>query len=84
MQLNNERLESYGDSLMTLMVILELYLTRDKAYMENDLDGIRKSRTSNDILMLINITNKIHEHMQVEPYAHQHAMSLRLSESSGS
>jgi dsRNA-specific ribonuclease len=41
---NNERLESYGSSLISLIVLVELYLTRDYKYLENDLDTIRKQR----------------------------------------
>ena len=75
---NNERLESYGDSLITLLVILELCLTRDQSHVENDLDSARKSRTSNDLLMLTNLSLGIYEHMMVEPQTQQQSSSSAM------
>lgn len=64
---NNERLESYGSSLISLVVLLELYLTREIKYMENDLDSIRKQRIQNDVLSLANLDHGIHNYMLTEP-----------------
>ena len=80
MQANNERLESYGDSLMTLLVILELCLMRDKSHAENDLDSARKSRTSNNDLMLANLSLGIYEHMMVDPQTQQQSYSSARSD----
>jgi len=71
MQANNERLESYGDSLMAFLVILELFLTRHASDYENELDSLRKSRTQNELLMLQNLTSGVWEHMLVEPQTQQ-------------
>ena len=59
MQANNERLESYGDSLIAFLVILEVFLTRHASDFENELDSLRKSRTQNDLLMLQNLTSGV-------------------------
>jgi dsRNA-specific ribonuclease len=59
MQANNERLESYGDSLIAFLVILEVFLTRHSSDFENELDSLRKSRTQNDLLMLQNLTSGV-------------------------
>lgn len=68
MQFNNERLESYGDAIINMLVILELYLTKNKADAEeNELDTIRKSRTANEHLMLANLSQEIYKHMMIEP-----------------
>jgi dsRNA-specific ribonuclease len=64
---NYERLEIYGDSLITLMVIVELYLTREHSFTENDLDNLRKQRTSNEALMLINCRSELYRYMMTEP-----------------
>jgi hypothetical protein len=71
MQANNERLESYGDSLIAFMVILELFITRNASDFENELDSMRKSRTQNDLMMLQNLTSGVWEHMLVEPQTQQ-------------
>jgi dsRNA-specific ribonuclease len=71
MQANNERLESYGDSLIAFLVILELFLTRHASDYENELDSLRKSRTQNELLMLQNLTSGVWEHMLVEPQTQQ-------------
>lgn len=66
---NYERLEIYGDALISFLVIVELYLNREKKFNENDLDNLRKQRISNDNFILINIKNKIYEFMMTEPYS---------------
>jgi hypothetical protein len=71
MQANNERLESYGDSLIAFLVILELFITRNASDFENELDSMRKSRTQNDLMMLQNLTSGVWEHMLVEPQTQQ-------------
>lgn len=71
MQANNERLESYGDSLIAFLVILELFITRNASDFENELDSMRKSRTQNDLVMLQNLTSGVWEHMLVEPQTQQ-------------
>ena len=40
---------------------------RENSHNENDLDSIRKQRTSNEIFTLLNLKNKMYEHMMTEP-----------------
>jgi dsRNA-specific ribonuclease len=42
-----ERLEFYGDSVISFLVILELFLTKDHTYKEGDLDFHRIKVISN-------------------------------------
>jgi dsRNA-specific ribonuclease len=64
---NNERLEIYGNSVISLLAIIEIYLTRESSYTENDLDYLKKQRISIDKFIRINTEHKIYEYMMVEP-----------------
>lgn len=64
---NYERLEIYGDALISFLVIVELYLTREKRFNENDLDNLRKQRISNDNFVFINYQQDIYKFMMTEP-----------------
>lgn len=52
-----ERLEFYGDSVISFLVILELFLTQNYKYQEGDLDFLRIQKVSN---MRFYYTNKEH------------------------
>lgn len=63
---NYERLEIYGDALISMLVIVELYLTRKKQYSENDLDSLRKTRISNEAFIKVNLENRLYDFMLTE------------------
>ena len=61
-----ERLEFYGDSVISFLVILELFLTtatRERSYKEGELDFYRIKAVSNMNLALINEKQKIYEYI---------------------
>jgi hypothetical protein len=53
--------------------LTELYLTRTTKNTEKDLDNIRQSRISNDILILKNLERGVYQYMMIEPQSHQTA-----------
>ena len=58
-----ERLEFYGDSVISLLVIMELFLTTaacDRDFKEGELDFERIKKVSNMNLALINENYKIY------------------------
>ena len=56
----------YGNSIISLVVNFELYLTRASKYKENDLDILRKERTSNESFIAAMIKHKIYEFMPTD------------------
>ncbi len=61
-----ERLEFYGDSVISFLVILELFLCGDKKWTEGDLDVQRIKTVSNMNFIKINKDNKIYKYMITE------------------
>lgn len=61
-----ERLEFYGDSVISLLVILELFLTGPKQWKEAELDFNRIKTVSNMNFTTINKKNGIHVFMITE------------------
>lgn len=62
-----ERLEFVGDSVISFLVILELFLTRSEIKKEGDLDFYRMKTVSNMNFIKVNKTNRFYEYMIVEP-----------------
>lgn len=62
-----ERLEFYGDSVITFMVILELFLTKDHSYKEGDLDFYRIKTISNMNFTRINQLHGFYQYIISEP-----------------
>jgi len=61
-----ERLEFYGDSVISLLVIMELFLTTataDRNFKEGELDFERIKKVSNMNLALTNETHKIFQYI---------------------
>lgn len=55
-----ERLEFFGDSVISFLVILELFLMKDHKFKEGDLDHYRIKTVSNMNFNKINRKNKIY------------------------
>jgi expansin (peptidoglycan-binding protein) len=62
-----ERLEFYGDSVISFLVILELFLTKNYAYKEGPLDFYRIQQVSNMKFYKINIEHQFYKYMINEP-----------------
>lgn len=62
-----ERLEFYGDSVISFLVILELFLTKDYDYKEGDLDFYRIQQVSNMNFFYINKKENFFKYMINEP-----------------
>lgn len=62
-----ERLEFYGDSVISFLVILELFITKSYAYKEGPLDHFRIQRVSNMNFFEINIEQQFYKYMINEP-----------------
>jgi dsRNA-specific ribonuclease len=61
-----ERLEFYGDSVISFVVILELFLTtasQERSYNEGELDFLRIKSVSNMNLAQTNEKHKIYEYI---------------------
>lgn len=56
----------YGNSAISLVVNVELYLIRESKYKENDLDILRKERTSNDQFIAATLKHKLYEFMPTD------------------
>lgn len=50
-----ERLEFYGDSVISFLVILELFLTKEYSYKEGSLDQFRIQQVSNMNFFRVNL-----------------------------
>jgi len=61
-----KRLEMYGNSVISLVVNVELYLSRASKYRENDLDILRKERASNENFIAAMIRHKIYEYVPTD------------------
>jgi hypothetical protein len=62
-----ERLEFYGDSVISFLVILELFLTKDYIFKEGDLDFYRIQQVSNMKFYKINKEQLFFKYMINEP-----------------
>lgn len=62
-----ERLEFYGDSVISFLVILELFLTKNYEYKEGPLDFYRIQQVSNMKFYKINLEHKFFKYMINEP-----------------
>jgi hypothetical protein len=62
-----ERLEFYGDSVISFLVILELFLTKDYEYKEGPLDFYRIKQVSNMQFYEINLKQSFYKYMINEP-----------------
>jgi len=62
-----ERLEFYGDSVISFLVILELFVTKNYAYKEGPLDFFRIQQVSNMNFFEINIKQGFYKYMINEP-----------------
>ena len=62
-----ERLEFYGDSVISFLVILELFLTKNYAYKEGPLDFYRIQQVSNMKFYKINLEHHFYKYMINEP-----------------
>lgn len=58
-----ERLEFYGDSVISFLVILELFLTKPYAYKEDSLDFYRIKQVSNMHFYRLNLQQKFYKYM---------------------
>lgn len=61
-----ERLEFYGDSVMSFLVILELFLCGNPDWNEGDLDHERIKRVSNMNFTFVNEGTHLYEYMIVD------------------
>jgi dsRNA-specific ribonuclease len=64
---NYERLEFMGDSIISFLVILELFLTKSFIYKEGALDFYRISTVSNMNFTKISRSNNFYKYMISEP-----------------
>ena len=62
-----ERLEFYGDSVISFLVILKLFLTKNYEYKEGPLDFYRIQQVSNMKFYKINLEHKFFKYMINEP-----------------
>lgn len=62
-----ERLEFYGDSVISFLVILELFLTKNYTYKEGPLDFYRIQQVSNMRFYKINVQHVFYKYMINEP-----------------
>lgn len=62
-----ERLEFYGDSVISFLVILELFLTKNYTYKEGPLDFYRIQQVSNMRFYKINLQKGFYKYMINEP-----------------
>mmetsp|Transcript_28083 Transcript_28083/g.42476 ORF Transcript_28083/g.42476 Transcript_28083/m.42476 type:complete len:131 (-) Transcript_28083:1488-1880(-) len=62
-----ERLEFYGDSVISFLVILELFLTKEYNYKEGPLDFYRIKQVSNMNFFKINLENEFYKYIINEP-----------------
>ena len=71
MIINNERLKTYGDSLLSILFLTDVYLNRTNQNSEKDLDSKRKIVNSKEHMQLINLRHEIYKYMMVEPQSQQ-------------
>ena len=62
-----ERLEFYGDSVISFLVILELFLTQNYVFKEGSLDFLRIQKVSNMKFFNINKQHQFYKYMINEP-----------------
>ena len=62
-----ERLEFYGDSVISFLVILELFLTKEYEFKEGQLDFYRIQQVSNMKFFHINKEQTFYKYMINEP-----------------
>lgn len=58
-----ERLEFYGDSVISFLVILEMFLCGDKNWTEGELDLQRIRKVSNMNFIMINRSKELYKYM---------------------
>lgn len=63
---NYERLETYGDSVLSMLITLEIYLNKSLQENQDDLSSKRRLRISNENFMQANINKKIYKYMLVD------------------
>ena len=62
-----ERLEFYGDSVISFLVILELFITKEYSYKEGSLDQFRIQQVSNMKFFKVNLKQEFFKYMIHEP-----------------